>query len=168
MEIALVVHVRHSRLEPIAPDVAHLAGLVFARRLDDGPVAHHGCALRLAVDGPGWPVIVGLALLRAMMDVGEDAEAELWILVQNLALRPVVDEVRPRERRVEQDVPDHRADLLPALGAAVRGQDVTTRRRELLERISHAMSLLDPDLDAIAAKGSTDPDIPACGASRPG
>src|SRR5678815_5365041 len=93
--------------------------------------------------------------LGALVDVGENAEAELGILVQDLPLRPVIDEVRLREGRVEQDVPDYRTDLLAALGAAVRRQDVTTRRRELLERISHAMSLLDRDLDAVAAKGST-------------
>ena len=49
-------------------------------------------------------MIVGLAFLRALVDVGEDAEAELGILVQDLPLRPVIDEIRLRERLVEQDV----------------------------------------------------------------
>ena len=102
-------------------------------------------------------MIVRRAFLRALMDVGEDAEAELRILVQHLALRPAVDEVRLRERRVDQDVPDYRADLLAALGAAVRRQDVTTGRRELLERVSHAMSLLDHDVDAFAARAASLP-----------
>src|SRR5262249_1527395 len=47
-----------------------------------------------------------------VVDMGEDAEAELGILVENLALRHVVAHVLGDERLVLEDLLDDLADLL--------------------------------------------------------
>src|SRR5216117_1070250 len=80
VDVALVVELRHPRLQRIRAHVAHLARLAVPRGLDQLPVAHHRLALGLAVDRPVLAVIVRLALLRSVVDVGQDAEAELRVL----------------------------------------------------------------------------------------
>src|SRR5580704_12242462 len=141
VEIALVVHVSHARLQAVAPDVAHLARPGLARRLDQGPVVHQRLTARLAIDRPGRPVIVRVALPRASVNVGQDAEAELRVLVEDLALRHVVTQVRGDERVVLQHVLHEGAHLLAARGTGIRGQDVVGGGGERLERVSHGRLL---------------------------
>src|SRR5262249_48254209 len=114
VQIALVVDVGHPWLERVARREANLARLVRCGLRDERPVAHHGLAPRLPVDRPGRTVIVRIALLLALVRVGEDTEAELRILVEDLALGHVVSDVPGDERVVLEDLLHDLAHLLPA------------------------------------------------------
>src|SRR5439155_12640586 len=63
VDVALVVELRHSRLQRVRAQVAHLALRTVPRGLDELPVAHDRLALGLAVDRPVLAVVVRLALL---------------------------------------------------------------------------------------------------------
>src|SRR5262245_33735067 len=139
MKVSLIVHVRHARLEAVALDMPHLAGLVRSGGLDQGPVVHQRLPARLAVDGPGWAVVVRLTLPGARVVVGEDAEPQIGVLVEDLPLGHVVADVALDEALVRQHLLDESADLLPPFGSGLRGEDATTRRRELLEILAHAL-----------------------------
>ena len=117
--------------------MAHLARLAVLRRLDELPVAHDRLALGLAVDRPVLAVIVRLALLGSVIDVGEDAEAELRIFVEDLALRHVVAEMLGDERAVGQHLAQQRADLVAALRIVFRGEDAVGGGGERLEGVGH-------------------------------
>jgi hypothetical protein len=69
--------------------------------------------------------------------MGQDAEAEFRILVEDFALWHVVPEVRGHEGFVLQDVPQERTHLLPAAGAGVGFEDTMTRSGELLKGMGH-------------------------------
>src|SRR5918996_409288 len=140
VHVALVVDVGVARLERVAAGARHLAGLALGRRLQHGPVAHHGLAAGLAVDRPRWPVIVRRALLRVPVVVGEDAEAERGILVEDLALGHVVAEVARDERLVPQHLLDDADHLLAPVGSRVAGEDLTTLGGELLEGPGHGVT----------------------------
>ena len=64
-------------------------------------------------------MVVRIALLLAAVDVGEDAEAELRIFVEDLALGDVVADVPADERLVLENLLDDLAHLLAARGAGV-------------------------------------------------
>src|SRR5579875_2234491 len=99
--------------------------------------ALHGLAARLAVDRPGRAVIMRIAVLGAVIDMAEDAEAEFGILVQNLALGHLVAEIGVDEIVVLQHVLDQRAHPLAPFDARILLEDPAAFRRKLLERISH-------------------------------
>src|SRR5437016_14400157 len=82
-------------------------------------------------------MVVRLALLGARVDVGENAEAELRVLVQDLALRHAVAEMPGDECLVLQDLLDERAHLLATPGPGFRREDAVTGGRELFERVPH-------------------------------
>ena len=86
-------------------------------------------------------MIVRLALPRPLVDVGENAEAELRILVEDLALGPVIAEMTRDEHVVLQHVLDERAHLPSALGPAVVREDASAGSGELLERVAHGADL---------------------------
>src|SRR5262249_39913631 len=100
MEIALVVEMRHAGLQRVVAGEAHLAHLASAGRFDQRPVAHHRFSRNLAVDRPGRPVIMRLARARVMIGVSADAEAELRVLVDDVALAGTGPEMRGDESRV--------------------------------------------------------------------
>src|SRR5690348_6786873 len=86
VQIALVVKMGVARREGVVTDMAHLAGLLLGRRLDQRPIAHQRLAARLAIDRPGRPVIMRRRFAGAVVDMGEDAESQFRILVDHLAL----------------------------------------------------------------------------------
>src|SRR6185437_16139104 len=137
---ALVVEMRHAGLERVVADVARLARLAVMRALQALPVGHQGLALGLTVDRPGRAVVVRLAALRAAVDVRQDAEAELWVLVEHLALRHVVAEMRRDEILVPQHVLEQRANLLAPRRTRLGGQDTMTVGGEAVQRVSHEKS----------------------------
>ncbi len=85
-------------------------------------------------------MIVRVTLLGALVDVGENAEAELRVLVKDLALGPVVADLLGDERLVLQDVLDDLAHLLSAPGAGIVREGALTGGRELLQRPAHGMT----------------------------
>src|SRR5437870_1500732 len=87
MQVALVVQVHRSRSELVSARCFGAARLVGACRRYERIVGHVGLALGLAVDRPRRTVIVGRRILRALVLVGEDAETELAILVDDFSLR---------------------------------------------------------------------------------
>ena len=87
-------------------------------------------------------MIVRVAVLGALINVAEDAEAEFRILVQHLALGYVVGEVGRDEAVVLQHFPDQFADLLAAFDTRILFEDAPTLCRELLEPITHRYDLL--------------------------
>src|SRR3989449_2569193 len=137
VDVALVVELRHPRLQRIRAHVADLARRAVLRGLDQLPVAHHRLAHGLAVDRPVLAVIVRLALLRPVVDVGQDAEAELRVLVDDLALRHVVAQVPGDEGLVRQHLAEQRADLFTALRIGLGGEDAMGGGGEVLERVRH-------------------------------
>ena len=78
-----------------------------------------------------------LALVGAVVDVAEDAEAELGIFVQYLARRHVVAEIRGDEFVILQYIADQRAYLLAPFDTRVLLENAVTLRRELFEAVSH-------------------------------
>src|SRR5690242_3969673 len=142
MQIALVVDISVTRSELV---VAHRAGFprpVGARPREALVLGHDRLAKRLTVDRPGRAVIVRLAFLGALIDMAEDAEAELGILVENLPLRPGLGQVLTDELRIGARLLDESADLFAALGPGLGGEDAVTIGRELFERIGHRLILL--------------------------
>src|SRR6266576_3796655 len=93
VEIAFVVDLGHSGFEGVFPDQSHLARFVFGGGLNQCPLAHHGLASRLAVNRPTRTVIVRLALSGAVIDLPKNAEAEFWVLIEDLPLGYVVTEM---------------------------------------------------------------------------
>src|SRR5205807_3796277 len=77
MQVALVIDIGVARGELVVADRARLAEDPFARRRHLLVIGHDRLAEGLAVDRPGRPVIVRLAFLRALIDMAENAEAEL-------------------------------------------------------------------------------------------
>jgi hypothetical protein len=73
-----------------------------------------------------------VAVLRAMVDVAEDAEAEFRVLVQHFALGNLVAEMRLDEIIVLQHLLDQRAYLLASLDTRILLQDPAAFRRKLL------------------------------------
>src|SRR5215472_14040606 len=84
--------------------------------LDHVPVGHDRFARGLAVNGPGRAVVVRAAVLRPLVAVREDREAELLVLVQHLPFRGVFRDILGDEIRLAQ----HLADKLTDAGAALR------------------------------------------------
>ena len=82
------------------------------------------------------------ALLRPLVVVRENAEAEIGILVQDLALGRVVRKVRSDEILVLQRFLQQRADLAAAGRIVLRLEYVAATRREVLERLGHVFSPL--------------------------
>ena len=115
--------------------------LVRARRLEQLVVVHLGFTGRLPVDGPRRPVVVRRARLGAAVVVRQDAELELWIFVQDLALRRPVVQVLFHELAVLQHFLQQRADLGAARGPRLGGENVMTGSSKLFERVSHAVVL---------------------------
>ena len=70
--------------------------------------------------------------------MGQDAETEFRVLVEDLALRHVIPEVCGHEGFILQDFLEERAHLLPTAGARVGFEDTMTRNGELLKCMSHA------------------------------
>src|SRR5947208_1896492 len=139
MQIALVVDISVALSELV---VAHRAGLsrpVGARPREAFVFGHDRLAKRLTVDRPGRAVIVRLAFLGALIDMAEDAEAELGILVENLPLRPVLRQVLTDELRIGARLLDESADLFAALGPGLGGEDAVTIGGELFECIGHRL-----------------------------
>src|ERR1051325_6292045 len=148
MQIALVVDISVARSERV---VAHRAGLsrpIGARPREALVLGHDRLAKRLTVDRPGRAVIVRLAFLGTLIDMAENAEAELGILVENLPLRPALGQVLTDELRIGARLLDESADLFAALGSGLGGEDAVTIGRELFECIGHRLILLRLDRQA--------------------
>src|SRR5439155_17368214 len=97
MQIALVIEPGHARRQLVRANRARLARLLPAGRRDKLVVGHLGFALRLAVDCPRRAMIVRRRVLRAVVGVREDAEAELGVLVKDVAFRRPVVQTCPVE-----------------------------------------------------------------------
>src|SRR6267378_3678304 len=85
MQIALVIEPGHARGQLVRANRARLARLLRAGRRDELVVGHLGFALRLAVDRPRRAMIVRRRVLSTVVGVREDAEAELGVLVKDVA-----------------------------------------------------------------------------------
>jgi hypothetical protein len=72
-----------------------------------------------------------------VVHVGKDAEAQLGIFIENLALRHIVSEVSGDEVVVLQDFLQKRAYLLPPGGTRIGFEDAMTVGSKLLERVGH-------------------------------
>src|SRR6186713_1276843 len=150
VDVALVVDVSHAGLERVTPPDPHLARLVGGGPAQYLPVGHHRGALGLAVDRPGGAVIVRVRLLRAAVHVGEDAEPERGVLVEDFPLGNVVAEVLGDEGLVLEHVLDDGAHLLAPVRTGIGFENGATGRRELLEGIGHGD---DPPADMLAFMG---------------
>src|SRR5262245_66558102 len=86
-------------------------------------------------------MIVRIALAGPAVDVAEDAEAQLRVGVEDLALRHVVTQVPGDERVILQRVLDQTAEALAPGRAGIGGEDVVGGRRERLEGVGHGSLL---------------------------
>src|SRR5579859_3407565 len=87
-------------------------------------------------------MVMRLAVLRAIIGMRQDGEAQLGILVQHLALRCAFRDVLRDELAVLQNVLHQSTDSLAALGARLPFQRVMTLRGELFDRSAHGVCLL--------------------------
>ena len=78
-----------------------------------------------------------LAFSGTVVDMGENAEPELRILIEDLPLRNVVPEMGGYESVIFQNLLDERADFLAALDTRIVRQDAMTRILKLRESIGH-------------------------------
>jgi hypothetical protein len=81
-------------------------------------------------------MIVRIALLGAPVGVGKDAEAELRVFVENLALRHVVADVTGHEGLVLQHVLHDGAHLLATRGTGLGNERALTCGSETLRASS--------------------------------
>ena len=88
-------------------------------------------------------MVVGIALLLAVVDVSENAEAEPRVFVEDLALGHVVSDVLGDERVVLENLLEDLGHLLPARGSRVLRESLLTSGRELLQGPAHRVDLLD-------------------------
>src|SRR5215472_8875572 len=139
MQVAFIVEIGHAGCEPVLPDGARLARLSFAGARHRLVIGHHRLAARLAVDRPRRAVVVRVAVLGAVVDMAKDAEAELRVFVQHLAVRHVIVEMCPDEGIVLQHLQNQAADLLAPLDTRIVFEDPVAFRRELLEAVTHLM-----------------------------
>src|SRR5580692_1382445 len=93
VQIPLVVDIGHTRGKRVFAAQGDLPGFALTRGRDFVPVAHHRLAKRLAVDRPGWTMIMRRAFFGAVIDVREDAELVFRVLVENLPLRTILGQV---------------------------------------------------------------------------
>src|SRR3989454_799491 len=137
MQVALVIEPGHARRELVRADRARLARLLPAGRRDESVVGHLGFAFRLAVDRPRRAVIVRRRVLRAVVRVREDAEAELGVLVKDMAFRRLVVQTCLDEAFIQQGSLEMRAELAPPGRSRILLQDIAALACELLERGGH-------------------------------
>src|SRR5262245_11242228 len=141
MDVALVVDLSGARQQRIIAHMPHLARQAFARRRrDDRPVGHDGLAGRLPIDRPGRAVIVWPALPRLMLDVTDDAEAELGIFIENLPFGYVIAQISGDKRLVTADLADQIAHPFAPCRSGIRSKNAVTLRCELLDGIRHDRS----------------------------
>jgi hypothetical protein len=76
-------------------------------------------------------MIVWLAGLGAMVHMGQNAEAELGILIEDFPLWHLVAKMGGDKILVLEDISQERADFLPAFRAGLGLENPVTRRREL-------------------------------------
>jgi hypothetical protein len=98
-------------------------------------------------------VIVRLAFSGTVVDMGENAEPELRILIEDLPLRNVVTEMSGDESVILQNLLDERADFLAALDTGIVRQDAMTRIRKLRESVAHQPTSCLPTVRLYAADG---------------
>src|SRR6185312_16882210 len=67
----------------VGPNLLDLAGLSVGGFLEELPVRHLGRSGNLAVDCPARAVIVRRTVLRALIDMGENAKMKIGILVEH-------------------------------------------------------------------------------------
>src|SRR5262249_17879313 len=133
VEVTLVVDVGDARSELVGPGDARLARLVGPSGLDERVITHLGFTLRLAVDRPVWPMVVRRAALGAHVAVRKYAEAQLRILVQDLAFRRLVGDVGRDELLVLEILLQQGADLAAAGRVVLLLQNVMAGGSELLD-----------------------------------
>src|SRR5207247_2644112 len=138
MQIALVIEPGHARRELVRANRARLARLLPAGRRDKLVVGHLGFASRLAVDGPRRAMIVRRRVLRAVVGVREDAEAELGVLVKDVAVRRLVVQTCLDEAFIQQGSLATRGELGPP------GRPRTERRTYPVEASSNWTSSCPP------------------------
>ena len=90
-------------------------------------------------------MVVRLALPRALIDVAEDAEPELRILVEDLALGHAVVEMGADEILVLEHVLDERADFLAALDPRIFRTGYGDTRWRIVREYSPSIHLLQSD-----------------------
>ena len=143
VQVAFVVEIGGARRELVRAHGARLAGLAFGRGGHQLVVRHLGLARGLAVDRPRRPVVMRRRVLRSLVAVREQAEAEIRVLVEHLALRRGVVEVGVNERPVAQQLLEPHADLAAPGGARLGTQDGAALGRELLEGWRHVAIIFD-------------------------
>src|SRR2546422_6030433 len=141
MQIALVIEPGHARRQLVRANRARLARLLPAGRRDKLVVGHLGFALRLAVDCPRRAMIVRRRVLRAVVGVREDAEAELGVLVKDVAFRRLVVQACLDEAFIQQGSLEMRAELAPPGRPGILPEDVAALACELLKSGCHGSPL---------------------------
>ena len=138
VDVARGVVVAIAGVQDIAPDGPDPVRRLAAAPFDDLPVGHLGVALGQPVDRPGRAVIVRLALGGPGIDMSADAEAQLRILVENLA-RPalLLGQVCRHEVPVHQGPADQIADPLLCVVSVSGSQLAADVAAEFLQRIGH-------------------------------
>src|SRR6516162_307923 len=110
------------------------------------PLDHVGVVRGLAVDRPGRAMVVRRRHPRLVVDMGEDLESEIGVLVEHLqAARHLLAAIAFDEVAIREQLLEFKANLFPALGAAVAGENGAAIRHELIEVVGHCCLLRTRD-----------------------
>ncbi len=101
-------------------------------------------------------MVVRLALLGALIGMGEDAESELGVLIDDLPLGRAGAEVLGDESLVLERLLDEGAPPCPAGWTGIALEDAVALVRKLLERVAHRPS--PAELQGLAAPDWTSRD----------
>src|SRR5712691_7866099 len=137
MQVALVVEPGLARRQLVRANGARLARLLPAGRRDELVVGRLGFSLRLAIDRPRRAVIVRRRVLRAVVGVREDAEAELGVLVKDVPFRRLVVQTALDKAFIQQGGLEARADPAPPGRPRILLENVVAFPCELLQRRGH-------------------------------
>src|SRR5262245_14505503 len=106
------------------------------------PLDHVGVVRGLAVDRPGRAVVVRRRHPGLVVDMGEDLESEIRVLVEHLqAARHLLAAIGLDEGLIREQLLELQANLFPALGPAVAGENGAAIRHELIEVVGHCCLL---------------------------
>ena len=110
----------------------NFSGLAVLRLFDEPPVSHFGYTGGLTVDRPTRPMIVRRAVLRALIDMGENAETEVGVLVKDSPLSgPIGTDILRYEAWIRTSAFRVFADQLATGGAGILQQRLCGNRSRI-------------------------------------
>jgi hypothetical protein len=144
MHVADVIEMRIAGLHDVGAQRLDQRRLAALAGRDDLPIRHLGRAFGLPVDRPARAMVVGRANGGSVINMAADAEAELRILVEDLArvcLGGARLQIGRQEHRIARRARHIIANLEPAGAARIGPERGVNIGGELLKRVGHRSAL---------------------------